>query len=439
MTSQQNNLIPEIFVLWHPDCRLGEPLAKRIYAWLRPENGLGPQVFYRSLPAPQSPAKGLPLPLPKKLPDTTISSNKISHLQILLPLIDENMVADPAWRHWLKELYDPNSSSTSEKKLSKPSIPSAPKSEILPVALDATAYNIENFRKLNYLRPAGLPLPTESPTDGDEFELIARSLLKQLTEAMCRLMLPGTGNPKPDTYETMPKVTIFLSHAKVDGKVPARRLRDYIYSETQLAAFYDENDIPLGSTFSSVIERRLDSPETTALIVIRSTQYSGRPWCRRELSLFRKPEQEKNSAGEKVPHWYLFPTLVVDALEGRTSSAGIPELGNSPIIQWSDDEKNIEELIITTIIRDAMLASIHSAMGASIPLGNNRIIINWRPDPTTLLHVFSGQPPQNETEVVYPGRGLSLMELGILVEFFPYITFLSFEEVLSEEVLLWQT
>ena len=378
MTSQQNNLIPEVFVLWHPQCPLGEILAKRIYAWLRPGNGLGPQVFYRSLPAPEAPAKGLPPPLPGEARGSATSSQKVSNLQILLPLIDENMVADPTWRHWLGELSKANPLATQRR-------------EIMPVALDATAYNMSgDLKKLNYLRPTGLPLPPDSLLEGAEFERVARSLLKQLTEAMCRLMLSSprvpTGNQQSGSYESLPKVTIFLSHAKVDGKLPAQRLRDYIYSQTQLAAFYDENDIAFGSVFSRAIENNLDSPETAALIVIRSAQYANRPWCRRELSLFRRPRQE-SVAGVSVQRWHLFPTLVVDALEGPTISAGIPELGNSPLIRWSNDEEGIEELIVTTVIRDAMLASIHSAMGASIPPVNNRIIINWRPDPTTLLHI----------------------------------------------------
>ncbi|HRP23912.1 hypothetical protein [Thauera sp.] len=42
-----SSLIPEMYVLWHPRCEAGEALATRIYGWLRPGNGLGPQVFYR--------------------------------------------------------------------------------------------------------------------------------------------------------------------------------------------------------------------------------------------------------------------------------------------------------------------------------------------------------------------------------------------------------
>ena len=45
--------IPEVYVLWHPAFPNGEALAQRIYRWVRPK-GLGPQVFYRSLPAPEA-------------------------------------------------------------------------------------------------------------------------------------------------------------------------------------------------------------------------------------------------------------------------------------------------------------------------------------------------------------------------------------------------
>jgi hypothetical protein len=100
----------------------------------------------------------------------------------------------------------------------------------------------------------------KSPAESDKIlaekvEAVVRSLLKQLTETLARLLVPrvrtvdsngttGTGAIEPG------KLTIFLSHAKADGRVPAQRLRDYIYSQTQMAAFYDENDIATGSVFA---------------------------------------------------------------------------------------------------------------------------------------------------------------------------------------------
>ena len=77
-----------------------------------------------------------------------------------------------------------------------------------------------------------------------------------------------------------------------------------------------------------------------------------------------------------------------------------------------------------------MLASFHSAMGSSIPAGAHQIVINWLPDPTTLLHIPAVRSGV-EHDVLHPGRGLSGLELDILAEFFPHLTFRSFEEVLS--------
>jgi hypothetical protein len=438
MNPQRTALIPEIFILWHPHCSLGEKLARRIYTWLRPGNGLGPQVFYRSLPAPEAPDRGLPPPLPgesRTRPEASASSwSRVCNLQIILPLIDAYMVADPGWRYWLNDLCVGKSNSMQRV--------------ITPVALDATAYNMPMaLRRLNYLRPSGLPLPDDVKMTGPLFEDVVRSLLKQLTEALCRTML---SRPRDDEMlanslslpnDALHKLKIFLSHAKIDGLTPARRLRDYIYSQTQLAAFYDENDIAFGSIFSRAIQDDLDSPDTAALIAVRSERYASRPWCRRELSLFRRPRLEGVS-NNRVERWRLFPTVTVDAMEGGQLTAGIPEFGNSSIIRWDDDGKNLEELIVTTAIRDTMLASFHSAMGASIaqmPYDSamgasasqavDRIIINWLPDPTTLLHLPAVRDGL-ELDIVHPGRGLSGMELDILGDFFPRLTFRSFEEVL---------
>jgi hypothetical protein len=423
MSLSQNVPIPQVFVLWHPRCALGETLARRILSWLRPGNGLGPEVFYRSLPAPGNPAPWLPPPLPGETRFAGESSSrtrrKASNLQVVLPLIDQNMVADMTWRYWLEDLTRPAPTPR----------------EIMPVALDATAYNMPpSFRALNYLRPSGLPLPAGEAANDQAFEAVVRSLLKQVTEAMCRVMLPRrTEAPTPAqptvARDPLPKVNVFLSHAKQDGVVPARRLRDYIYSQTQLAAFYDENDIAFGSSFGPVIQKALDSEDTAAFIAVRSVKYATRPWCRREFSLFRRPRPEEPTDPAPVC-WRLYPSLVVEAMEGRELSAGIPELGNSPVIRWSDDEHSPEELIVTTVIRDAMLAAYHSALGASVPREQDRIVINWLPDPTTLLHIPAVRSA-SAREVVYPGRGLSGLELDTLDEFFPRLLFRCFEEVLT--------
>lgn len=144
--------IPDVFVLWHPACAMGELLAREIHGWLRPGSGLGPEVFYRSISAPDAEPGALPLPLPGEVRvaagATGVSSGSSSHVneQILILLIDDHMVADPAWRYWLGELAVNRTLGPLPRTF-------------VPVALDSTAYNVPNpIRELNFLRPAGLPV-----------------------------------------------------------------------------------------------------------------------------------------------------------------------------------------------------------------------------------------------------------------------------------------
>jgi hypothetical protein len=121
----------------------------------------------------------------------------------------------------------------------------------------------------------------------------------------------------------------------------------------------------------------------------------------------------------------------VDALEGGKQTSGIPELGNSPCLRWDETVPDQEEQTVTTLLRDVMLAAFHSAMGAIIPAQPHQIIINWLPDPTTLLQIDRVRAGGVELDVIHPGRGMSGLELDTLAEFFPHLTFHSFEEVLS--------
>jgi hypothetical protein len=227
-----------------------------------------------------------------------------------------------------------------------------------------------------------------------------------------------------------PKISIFLSHAKADGTIPAKRIRDYIYSQTQLAAFYDENDIPFGSAFSRVLQASVEASNTAALIAVQSARYAARPWCRRELSLFRRPLLE-TAAHAGAEQWRLNPIVVVDALAPGGQTAGIPEMGNATHIRWADTQDDQEAEIVTMVLRDALLAAFHSALGRSIAGDPNRIVINWLPDPTTLLHIPRVRDGALEVEIAYPGRGLSGLELDILDELFPRVSLRSFDQSLA--------
>jgi hypothetical protein len=419
-----NQPIPHIFVIWHPACSIGETLARKIYSWHRPGHGVGPEVSFRCLPAPDADPGGLPLPLPGMFGSTEAPGSTRSNLQVAVILINDQMVADPQWRNWLAALAR------------KPAA-NEPLRVCLPVALDSTAYNVPApMRDLNFLRPTGFPIPPGTdPTHGTAVDIVVRSLLKQLTEALCHLLFAPLDQlakaTVPVTAVGQSKISIFLSHAKADGVTPARRLRDYIYSQTQLAAFYDENDIPFGSAFAPVLLSSLQATGTTAMIAVHSALYATRSWCRRELSMFRTPVQVLGTPPNGPQLWRLNPVVVVNALEAGTESAGIPEMGRTPQIRWSDDIKEQPEAIVTTALRDVMLSSVHTALGAAIAGDQNDIVINWLPDQVTLPKIPAIRDRKPGLRVHYPGRGLSSLDLETLDEQYGNVTFHSFDQVAS--------
>lgn len=403
--------IPEVYVLWHPGFAEGEALARRIYQWLRAD-GLGLQVFYRSLPAPGAPAGGLPPPLPRESRAPAASTNDT--LQILVLLIDAHLIADAAWRHWIAQLAE---SAASAKRV------------IYPVALDRTAYNVPPaLMDLNFLRPAGISRQNaDAPWTPELRDEVIRSLLKQLTEALCDRLLRADGFDTSQPLEAgRPKVKVFLSHAKADGVEPVRRLLEHIYSQTQLSAFFDENDIPFGDLFDKVLEGAVaGSGQAAAMLAVRSAKYADRPWCRRELAQFRKPHSVK-VAGRNSQFWQLNPVLVVDALADGAETTSIQEFGNVPVIRWSAAIAKQEEQIVTTLLRNVLFAAYYAALSWRMPDEPDCVVLNWRPDIATLMQVQTVRE-NSPCRVYYPGRDFTGPELRYLQEFFPEAHFISFD------------
>ncbi len=148
--------------------------------------------------------------------------------------------------------------------------------------------------------------------------------------------------------------------------------------------------------------------------------------------MFRQPLPDPHHAG--CPEsWRLNPLLVVDALDSGTHTFGIPEVGNSPHIRWNEAQADLEEQVVTLVLRDALLRAFHAALGRFIPAkpDGSRIVINWLPDPTTLLMIPRVRAATAELEVCYPGKGLSALELETLDRYFPHVDFRNYEQVLA--------
>ena len=320
-----------IYVLWHPKCKDGEILAKSLFEWFeKVDDGVGIPVRYRSSPCVDHDC-GIPAPIPFKEFDNTA----------VVILADENMVADEKWSRWLEDMAEGRK--TNGKKLLKHFM-------FYPVALHDSAYNLPPaIRKLNFIslqKSSGRGTKLAEATLDEKKEV----LRKKLTEAFARAVLYlGAGRSKNDlgvADVTPPPVKIFLSHAKRDGRDQAASVRDYIYAETQLNAFYDENDIAIGHNFANVLDDALEKGQTAALLSLVTDAYAGRPWCRREIQDFRRPSQPN----KKEPVWKLHPVLVVNGMEDNLTRC-IPEYGNALTIRWQEGKQG---LYVDTLLREVL-------------------------------------------------------------------------------------
>ena len=157
---------------------------------------------------------------------------------------------------------------------------------MFPVALDGSAYNLPSvISKRNFIRH---PSPVGDLASDEEkrsaFQTAAQKTLRHLTEALSRDL-----NVRLFPKQAGQKLKIFISYARADGTETPKKLRDFIQGQTQSSAFFDENDISFGESFSKVLEEGVGE-KARALIVVGGDHYADRPWCRWEIGRFMQPD-----------------------------------------------------------------------------------------------------------------------------------------------------
>jgi hypothetical protein len=345
-----------ITVLWHRDCPEGKELAAEIFRWFRGdpndpgEAGGGIPVHYRCW---------------AEEPPGAEAASPPAGIEIAVPLVDEHMVIDPAWRRYLKGSIKPRA------RL------------LVPVALDAAAYQLPfSISRLNYLR-------LDRAVDPDSWSWEKRSRIRRerlvslLTQVVTRELLALAdrgGTPGRDAAP--PQITVFISHAKSDGVREAEALRSTILGSGQMQAFYDESDLPIGYAF----ERRLEDAagpggvaETQAMVAIYSDGYPTRPWCQRELRLARRPRRRAET-GPGARCWRVKLLVIAASLSGAETRM-LSEAGHAPLIAW--DPARIGR-IVDTLLREILLLRYNEerayALLHSDPSNEGRHALNCTPD-----------------------------------------------------------
>ncbi|MEA3273751.1 MAG: TIR domain-containing protein [Pseudomonadota bacterium] len=341
-------------------------------------------VFSRSTDNPLDRGMGIPVFFHSKQPPKP-SVLKQSRHSILVALVDDRMVINPAWNEGLMALGQAVSAAGDRHRL-------------YPASLSSNAFNIgPTVAVTNFIRLHRLPAAEH-----------AARLSSTLTHELCRLLLAGErserGAVPANTRLSPAPVMLFLSHAKADGEELAEALRDHIESTSAVQSFFDANDIAPGFDFRSELEGNI---ERSVLVVLQTDHYASRTWCRREV-LWAK------SKG--------CPLVVVNAVHER-EERGFPYLGNAPSLRVDGKDPGWCTDVVGLALREMLRHSWFRANLADleqvglIPRG-----MEPSPCPPEILTLLTRSTAAPEAGLVYPDPPLGAEERVLLSRAAPDMT-----------------
>jgi hypothetical protein len=403
-----------IYIVHHPQCNQAERLATQLFKWFR----------LTSFSAEAS-AAGLPVYFRRHVADGALHPPirfEDAERNVVILLVDHGMVVDAAFRRAVVELA--NEIDRRKKIKAGPG-----RAILLPGAMHESFYRIgplyEHFNPVRLLK-----LPEER---------MEATIRRAATEAIAR-ELRVTDDPYP------PPLNVFLSHAKRDGTPIAEAIRDGVRSFSQLVAWYDANDLPIGSEWTSRMERAAGK-DTAAMVVTVTDAYPTRPWCRREAKLARTPvqavENDVETPSKDCRVWKVQPVVAVHR-PGSAWVRGVPMLDGVPRIGWDGRSPDDQiEQIVDRLVLEILLGYVHCRAALDIDSRVRRTdscYITWVPDVwtlATLRHEMQnvGIEPCSVRRIVYPGYGLRKAEIAeldpVLTTFCADTDLVSFEEALE--------
>jgi hypothetical protein len=362
-------------ILWHPDFKEGEDLARCLYNRFRGEafqglnRGTGIQVAFRSASARGGDA---PLPIPLKL----------DRCQAVVLLVDHHFqqASLGPWKSYLDGLV------REMGKLKRASL-------LYPVALEKDVFSINpDLLSTHFIRCYEWKLSPEAIRD---------RLASELTHEFCRLIVPWVtaieheGVIPPVVAQSPEPLKVFISHSKQDGEPLALEVRKII-GETRMKTFFDVYDIPPGWGFKEVLQGEI---HRSGLLVIQTDSYASREFCRMEVLTARQ---------------FRVPVVVLNAVNDREPRA-FPYGGNVPVIMGRDLSGNRLQLAIDTLLDEFLKHSVWHLHGPYFEqIAPGTLMIPHAPDLLTL--VFEDTYP---AVVVHPGPPLGEVESEILQRLVP--------------------
>lgn len=364
-----------IYVVWHPKFKLGQKFANEIYSSYSRNvheplsRGIGIPVFFRS--------EAYKDDLPRAI------NLKEAERNAILVLLDDQAVIH--WRNYLETIVNQvdveNSSSL-----------------VFPVTIS------ENGSRLGGI-VGGVNFIRLHEVKGYKSKLA--HLTSRFTHELCRMMY---GKPRisqlSKSNRSAEPITLFISHAKKDGKLIAKEIKAQVDSNSAMQTFFDEVDIASGHRWKNELERGV---EDSALLVVQTDAYSSREWCRWEVLRAKKNNR---------------PVVVINAVkEGEERS--FPYLGNVPTIRWKVTGNRrvlIDKILNFTlyeILRFTYTYALLSTRPRLMTITGHRTpsqkILASPPELLTLLEKANEEHTKGKV-VLYPDPPLTAEELELLTE-----------------------
>jgi hypothetical protein len=350
-----------IYVVWHPDSAVSGDFARAIFRNLCADPGVpnrrgsGIPVRFRTSVS----GDGAPTPIP---------FGAAKHTAVFV-LADDQLVAEPLWQEYVKELTD-----------------RAGTSDLVVGAATTNPLNVpEGLRTRQLIR-----LNLVRPEDRE------RELLNNVSVALCHLLDPHAR-----------RVRLFLSYAKRDGLAITGTLARRLRGDSRFNEFFEVVDIPEGAKPVSVIAERAWSG--SILLAVQTDTYESREWCR--LAVLAAKLRR-------------IPIIVLDAVQvGETRS--FPYIGNVPVVCWRG-ESSVPAVIgalLGEVLRDRYFPKQVRSICRQRGISMDHEVFTYPPELLSVLSHRIDAVAAGGTvgRYLYPDPPLGAEELLLLRQFDPDI------------------
>ena len=298
-----------LHIVWHPNYDIGRKVAERLFEHFGAKydqklvGDTGVRVVYRQAVAPGSQT---PLPIDWQ-------SGRVTAAVIL---VDNALANDSAWTKYAREIAE----EADVKGFS---------TRVFPVVMEAGA--LDNID----LREQALRWDLWYGKYQEREQRLLRDLtyefIRMLRYYLTQLRHPNESAANLESY--LRNVQVFLSHSKHDGhgESIAKEIRDWLHHNSALASFLDIQDIPAGLPFREVLLHQI---ENNIIVVVYTSSYSSREWCRREVIEAKKRQ---------------VPMIIFDCLRG-IDPRSIPYMGNVPFVRMDSDQEDQIRTVIGCLL-----------------------------------------------------------------------------------------